>query len=274
MGNRENHRLDLNPLFDGFLETRDEQPIRAYLVANSNLPGRRANLELAEAFGDVVADRAGPENVALWRLCHDMAAISAAEASVNDPFEFVPFCGTVGIGALGSVSPESFAPAVDRLKTLANDPRWRMREAVRMGLQRLMVKRGQDTLSALERWIAEGSLLELRAVAATVAEPALLADHGLALFALELHRQIFDRLFEIEARRSEDFRVLRQALGYTLSLVVYAVPEQGFTYMVQLVDRQDTDVRWIVQENLKKRRLTKNFPDEVAEIKELLNTGS
>ncbi len=40
--------------------------------------------------------------------------------------------------------------------------------------------------------------------------------------------------------------------------------------MLQLAASQDKDIRWILKENLKKDRLTKNFPDEVASIKGLL----
>jgi hypothetical protein len=40
--------------------------------------------------------------------------------------------------------------------------------------------------------------------------------------------------------------------------------------MRQLIDEQDADVLWIVKENLKKNRLIKNFPKEVASIKKLL----
>ncbi len=37
--------------------------------------------------------------------------------------------------------------------------------------------------------------------------------------------------------------------------------------MAQLVDLQDSDVLWIVKQNLKKNRLVKNFPEEVESIK-------
>ena len=58
MGKVERHRADLEPLLMDFLATEDRQAICEYLEQNSNLPGRRVFLELARAFGDVVADAA------------------------------------------------------------------------------------------------------------------------------------------------------------------------------------------------------------------------
>ncbi|MBN1993575.1 MAG: hypothetical protein JW953_12820 [Anaerolineae bacterium] len=271
MNKREKHKQDLIELLDQILETGEATPLRNYIAANSNnLPGPRGNLELAQAWGEVVEAYAGPATVKLWNLCVEMANISADEAPVNDPKELIPFCGAVGVGAIGSVLPEFFDRAITTLKNLANDSRWRMREAVPMGLTKLLTGRSRDTLQTLAAWTVEGSLLELRAVAAGVAEPALLKNDEIAATALELHQNIFKRVLKIEPRKTEDFRILKKALGYTLSVVVKASPQPGFTYMAQLVDTQDKDIQWIVKENLKKNRLVKNFPKEVATIKRQL----
>ena len=40
--------------------------------------------------------------------------------------------------------------------------------------------------------------------------------------------------------------------------------------MAESVDSQDSDVLWIVKENLKKNRLLKNSPEEVESTKKLL----
>jgi len=58
-------------------------------------------------------------------------------------------------------------------------------------------------------------------------------------------------------RKREDFRVLRQALGYAVSVVTAAAPERGFALMHQCVKWGDTDINWILRENLKKKRLAK-----------------
>jgi hypothetical protein len=60
---------------------------------------------------------------------------------------------------------------------------------------------------------------------------------------------------------------LKQGLDYSLSVIVCAVPREGFEYMRQLAEQQDADILWIVKENLKKNRLLKNFPEEIASTK-------
>lgn len=60
--------------------------IRAYLLENSNLPGPRGNLELAQAASSVVD---APE---LIRWCD----IEVEEAPVNSPEKFLSFCGVLG----------------------------------------------------------------------------------------------------------------------------------------------------------------------------------
>jgi hypothetical protein len=220
---------------------------------------------------DILESYAGEGVGELWELCLVMAETSVQVAPVNDPQEFIPFCGTVGIGALGAVSPALFVKALAALKHLAGDSRWRMREAVAMALQRLAASRGSETWQALEAWIAEGGLLEMRAAAAAIAEPALLKDEGQATQAVHLHQTILAQVLQIQERKSEAFRILRQALGYTVSVVTQAAPEPGFKLMAGLAVSPDPDLRWIVRENLKKNRLVKNFAEEVASIQQLMN---
>lgn len=90
--------------------------------------------------------------------------------------------------------------------------------------------------------------------------------------ALEFHKKILARIISARERYSFEFKTLRKGLGYTLGVVTYAIPKEGSEFMRQLVDSQDADVQWIVKENLKKKRLIKNHPDEVDSIKRLMRT--
>jgi hypothetical protein len=270
MGKKENHANDLSPLLDAYAETGDAEDLAGYLLTNSDLPGRRANLELGYAFGDVITERATNEAEGLWELCTTLVAVSAEAAPINTRQEFLPFCGAVGVGAIGSVWPELFDEALAVLRSASHDARWRMREAVCFGLQRLLVDHGRDTLQALDAWVAKGDCLEMRAAAAAVAEPALLDDAEMARYALALHKSVFDQVLAANERKSEAFKTLRKALGYTLSVVTQALPEQGFEYLAWLAQLPDPDVQWIVKQNLKKNRLIKYFPQQVENTKRLL----
>src|SRR4030042_523256 len=269
MSRKEGYKEHLTDLIDEALKTDNEENLRKFLSSNSSLPGPRGNLELAEAFADIVKDYAEKEPEKLWNLCLKLTQFSLIEAPVNNPKEFLVFCGARGIGALGS-SQRFFQKAMSRLKELANDPRWRTREGVAMALQSMIETQPQKTLNEIAEWIESDSWLAVRAVAAGVAEPALLKDEQTAKSAFELHKQIFAKIAAARERKSSEFKTLKQGLGYSLSVVICAVSREGFEYMRQLAEQGDADILWIVKENLKKNRLLKNFPEEVASMKKLL----
>jgi hypothetical protein len=269
MSRKESYKEPLAKLIDGFLRTGDEKNLKKYLVSNSNLPGPRGNLELADVFALVVKGKAEKEAEKLWTLCQKLTQLCLVEAPVNSPEEFLVFCGARGIGALGASTAKFFHEALSRLKELASDKRWRTREGVAMSVQSMIGKQPQRTLNEIEKWIENDDWLAMRAVAAGVAEPALLKDKETAKIALELHKKIFGKIATARERKTE-FNVLKQGLGYSLSVVVSATPEEGFEYMRMLAETKEPDVQWIVKENLKKNRLIKNFPEEVDAIKRTL----
>jgi hypothetical protein len=135
-----------------------------------------------------------------------------------------------------------------------------------MGLQNVLIKHQRVAMEAMEDWVESDEPLEIRAAAAIVAEPSFLSDPENAKWALEVHQRIFERVLNNEDRKSEGFRVLRKALGYTLSLVVQAQPQTGFRFMAELLELRDRDVDWIVKQNLKKKRLTGTYPTEVEKL--------
>jgi hypothetical protein len=56
-------------------------------------------------------------------------------------------------------------------------------------------------------------------------------------------------------RRTEEFRTLRQALGYCWSVAIAAAPVDGLAAFARWRRSPDPDVGWVVRENLKKARL-------------------
>lgn len=270
MNKKENHKQELQAILDIFLKTRDEKKLLHYLISNSELPGRRANLELAEAFIEVVENYSIKDLKILWHQCEKMTNISSDEAPTNDPKEFLPFCGAWAMGSIGSISSIYFDRSLIKLKELANDSRWRIRESVAKGIHKLMVNEGEKVLAQLDNWIEKDNWLEMRAVTTGVAEPTLLRKIYIVKRSLELHKKIFNQIQSSNERKSEGFKVLRKAMGYTLSVVVQVIPKEGFEYLRELIDLDDNDINWIVKENIKKNRLTKNFPSEVISIKQMV----
>src|SRR3990170_5019517 len=165
------HQKDLAELFAIYLNRGDRVRLVEYLVTHSNLPGPRGNLELAQAFAEEAAVRTGPDQDKVWTFCLNLAGISPAHAPTNSPMEFLPFCGAVGLGAVAAASPQRVDRALTELRRLADDSRWRMREAVAMALQELLRHHPQKTLARLKTWIADEHWLAMAAVAGGGAEP-------------------------------------------------------------------------------------------------------
>jgi hypothetical protein len=240
-----------------------------YLRAESGLPGPRGNLELAHAAADL-GDRERFEH---------FLSFDAACAPVNSPDEFLAFCGIEGLGKLIAEGQTDLWPT---LRVCASDPRWRAREGVAMALQRIGRVNMETLLDKLETW-ATGDWLEMRAVAAGLAEPILLQEEKHILRVLALLDRITTAVENAKERndpvlsrknamkRDEDFKTLRQGLGYCWSVVVAALPAQGKGAMERWFSSTEKDVRWIMKENLKKKRLERMDKDWVSLWKSKMN---
>lgn len=214
-----------------------------YLLKESGLPGPRGNIELAQ----VVADLGTPV------LFQHYLTYTPDIAPVNSPFEFLAFCGVVGLGRLLA---EGDIDSLVTIRRYASDPRWRMREAVAMALQRLGDVDMDRLISAMNEW-CHGSMLEQRAAAAAVCEPRLLGKTYHAHAVLQILDQITESITMVKDRRSDNFQTLRKGMGYCWSVAVVSLPEEGKELMEKWLGSLDKDVRWIMKENLKKNRLVR-----------------
>ena len=263
---------ELGGLLDRYVTRFVDDDLRSYLASRSRLPGPRANLELAEAFADAVSD-ADRDWKLMWSLCTRWTSMPPDQAPTDDPLEFAVFCGIRGIGALGSGAPGKAREALAHLRRLARDPRWRAREAVAMAIQDIAEREPVVALRALRDWVAPGAWLEMRAVAAGLAEPRILKERKVALAAVEMHEDIMKRFKATKERDFPEFRTLRQCLGYSVSVVVAASPEEGFRWMTKLASSDDEDVQWILKENSKKSRLVSKFPGRVERLRAIMRHG-
>jgi hypothetical protein len=249
-----------------------------YLLAHSNLPGPRGNLELAAATADL-----GDE--AQFRRWSGLGPDVAPE---NTPQCFLAFCGVVGLGEVMAGRGEAFrdelaatmdlsseagpsvaagltgnptgtlrgASPLRTLRALASDPRWRIREAVAMALQRWGDADMAGLLAVMADW-AGGNPLEQRAAAAALCEPRLLTQREHAAAVLEILDGITASISQLTDRRSDAFKTLRQGLGYCWSVAAAALPDTGKPLLERWLVSPDPDVRWIMRENLKKNRLVR-----------------
>lgn len=140
-----------------------------------------------------------------------------------------------------------------------------------MGLQRMLAAQWSSTIRRLRRRVLDALPYEWRAVVAGIAEPDLLTDANRALDALDLHYNAlaYLRRLSTATRATDAARTFRQALGYSVSVVVAATPEAGFAQMHAWAAWDDPDVTWVLRENLKKKRLVR-WPDRLAALREEL----
>ena len=225
-----------------------------FLLRESGLPGPRGNLELAHA----VAEEGDAE------LFEHLRSFDPEQAPTNSPYEFLAFCGVLGLGKL---LVQGRMAALEELRVYASDPRWRVREAVAQALQTFGETDMDALLREMEAW-SRGSLLEQRAAAAALCEPRLLVEPTQVERVLRILDQITSSLLEIEGRKSAEFQALRKGLAYCWSVAVAAHPEAGKPLIEKWLASDDKDVRWIMKENLKKNRLSKggetnDIPEEI-----------
>ncbi|MEQ8235883.1 MAG: HEAT repeat domain-containing protein [Syntrophomonadaceae bacterium] len=214
-----------------------------YLVDESRLPGPRANLELAEA----VAQEGDLERFRRY------LAYRAEDAPYGSALEFLPVCGVIGLGRILS---EGRLEIFYELRILASDPRWRIREAVAIALQKFGDKDMDRLLKEMDIWSC-GNLLERRAVIASLCEPRLLIKPEYTQKVLNILDRIMKDILLEDKRKTDEFTALRKALGYCWSVAVVAAPEAGKKYLEKWFVNKDKDIRWIMKENLKKNRLLK-----------------
>jgi hypothetical protein len=203
----------------------------SYLKANSGLPGPRANLELVEAVGDEA------DGDLLWRL-----------SGSSD--EFLALCGTAGLGRLAATD----TAVLGRLKELAPDPRWRVREGVAIALQRMGRSEMTDLVTRMRAWSKDGPFVQ-RAAAAGLCEPALLKNHAEARRVLLLLDRITRSMAATRDRKEDGFRVLRQAMGYCWSVAAAANPEAARPLLEKWLRSSDPDIAWVMKTNLGKARM-------------------
>ena len=153
-----------------------------------------------------------------------------------------------------------------------------------MSLQHL----GEGNPAALRRilddWLSDGaakagsptgkSLMERRAVLAALAHPPLLDETEFARYALKTADGILADAAGVpaEQRKGEAFQILKKGLSYALSVFVAHLPEEGFPLLERLAGSSDPDIRRILVENLKKKRLEAVDPERVAGLLQTLGS--
>jgi hypothetical protein len=242
MGKKEDLIQELKPLID------DPVKLERFIIENSNLPGPRANLELAFALSEIY------ENIDVLKKWTE---IGTDQADVNDPRSFLPFCAAVSLGRL---YPKTKDKEILRILTkMASDDRWRIREAVTFGFQRIGENDFSDLRRIFSEWLPKSNNREKRSILVSLAHPQFL-DRNTSLFCFGILENVFKNM-----ERDDDFDILKKGLEFTLSVYVAANPEYGFSFIERWIGK-DKDIDEIIKSNLKKNRLLKKHPKKTKEL--------
>jgi hypothetical protein len=263
---------DLTRLAAAAVDTGDDHSLADALCAASALPGPRLALGVVDAAADALAGLAVTDDEAGIRVASIVdrwANLSLEQAPGDQPPVILPCIAMAVYGRVAAIRPDWWPDELAKLHDGAGDARWRVRELVAQGLQRMLAADWSRTVEALQRWAAERDPLVVRAAVAAVAEPSLLRDQRRAEEALAVQRIAVATFGGLPSsvRRDPDVRTLRQALGFTVSVAVAAAAD--FAILQELATSADTDLRWIARQNLTKARLAR-WPDEVAKAKAAL----
>ncbi len=198
-----------------------------------------------------------------------LLAQDSPDVSENTPEVFVVFCGLVGLGKLINQGERHWHTT---LRRYANDPRWRIREACAISLQKVGLQDPAVLLDIVTPWAA-GTRLEQRAVVAALCEPALLKQPAVVLAVLILLDAITASLAAAGDAKTDSFKSLRQTLGYGWSVAAAADFNQGQPYFERWCRHSDLNIRWVMHENLGKKRLQRTDPQWTAAMLALLTTA-
>jgi hypothetical protein len=251
--------------------TGNQRPLEFFLREQSRLPGTRANVDLLNDFSYLVASLVPERSDEVAPLLDYLVSHANEKVVGNTPGEFVVLCGLVAYGECAAVRAAWRSEVFELLERHACSVCSRIRDGVATAFQRLLGAAPQDTMNFLILLATQGNYLQQRATIAAIAESPLLRSSDIVFMALDIQQIVLERLHAAPAldRKREDFRVLRQALGYTLSVVTAAAPSRGFALMRECAGWRDSDINWILRENLKKKRLAK-FVDFTEELTRLL----
>jgi hypothetical protein len=242
VGKREDLIEKLKPIIN------DREMLEKFIIENSNLPGPRGNLELAFALAEIYNNL---DVVLEW------AEITEARADVNDPKSFPAFCSAVCLGKIYTKTKDK--KLISILKKMANDGRWRMREAVAFGFQNIGENNFDELKSIFSKWIKKSNNLEKRAILVSLAHPKFLDEEN-SKFCFEITDTVLK-----EMDRENDFDVLKKGLQFAISVFAAANPEFGFKFIKKWIGKDKT-IDKLMKENLKKNRLAKKYPEEVKKI--------
>lgn len=231
----------------------------ALLESKSGLPGPRPNLEYILEFAQI----ATAESVT---TC--LEVLEDTSLAADSPREFIGLCAVVGAGA---VAARGGVPAGGVLRKAANHPLIRLRDAAVTGLVQIGKAKPGLLWEIFNSW-ENSNFAEKRAMVCALCDETFLQAHPVQVEkVLKVCNELLEDMDAQRLTKSEDFKSLRKAMGIVLSVPVTLQPELGKACFEHWSQLPSPEVRWVLNENLKKSRMVKMDRDWVQQQIEFLN---
>jgi hypothetical protein len=262
------------PELDGAIEAAVAgRPADLYrrLELASGLPGPRVNLPLAVDFAQASA-RLGPK---VDTLAYAMANLPPDEARGASTKEFLSVCGVLAVGARATSARESAVRdrALVLLEERADDPRFRVRDAVPLALAMLGSKMEDDLAERVESWMDR--YFHAAAVLRALAEPSWLETFPAESYAAPINL-LHDAFLLAEgaprsAARYPGHKALVDALGAAPKALAKRFGMPMFDRLAIWAENvKMPELREVILANLDDSQLKKPFANEIRRIKGLV----
>jgi hypothetical protein len=239
------------------------------LELGSGLPGPRINTTLAIAFSQDCA-RLGARGDA---LAYRMATLPPDEARGASPKEFLSVCGVLAVATRAAGSKEGAVrdKALALLEDKADDPRFRVRDAVPLALATLGAKMGSELAERLASWMDR--YFHAAAVLRALSDPAWLdtfrvQEHALAIGLLD---QAFVLAHDAprSAERYPGHKALVEVLGTAPRALVKRFGVPVFDQLALWAEGVKVpELRGAILANLEDAQLRKPFGAELKRIRD------
>jgi hypothetical protein len=255
-------------------ETAKTADLFRQLELVSGLPGTRMNMPLAVAF----AHDAARLGVKADGLIFEMAELSAEVARGATSKEFLPVCGVLAVGARAMLAKEDAIRdrALALLEEKADDPRFRVREAVPVALSMVGHKMRSDLAARVEPWMDR--YFQAAAVILALAEPAWLET-----FAVDDHEAAINLLHAAftlahdaprSAVRYPGHKALIDALHRAPNALVKRFGVPMFDRLRMWAENvKIPELRDAILSNLEDAQLKKPFADEIRRVKQAVENS-
>jgi len=256
--NKKNRKLTIN-----FLEKNDFEGLSNYLIENSNLPGRMANLNLISTVADIFESNG--EISKLWYST--LNTWFDIKIDGNSPQTMLVLTALESFGSMyNHVSKKNQLLIEKKMKDSLNDERWRVREIVTESYKRIGLLSYKKLIDLFENILSnKPTPLEIRGILATVAHPELLVSKEQLDFSQKILELSFNYYLNFDNNKfsKEEKVVLKKGLSFAPSVIVSKNPHTGFLYFEGLIENNNKEIKIIIKTNLKKKRLENTYPDKV-----------